>query len=152
MYHVNVGFKMFLLESHQVFCSWCWIIILDFLQKSSISFWIFFLFSCNMILKVYLPPTSYLSINKFYYFSKKATSCSYKHHCCRSRAVFSLWAPSHIFQHSIYPRAEEYRIQPMIRAVPACLQQGPGASKGDVVPSASLEREICSPPKMSCSP
>lgn len=38
--------------------------------------------------------------------------------------------------------------QPMIRAVPACLQQGPQASKGDVVPSAVLERETCSPQKM----
>lgn len=37
-----------------------------------------------------------------------------------------------------------------IRTVPGWQLKGPRASKGQLIPAATLEREICSPQKMSC--
>lgn len=103
MYHVNVRFQMFLQSSYQAFCLWCGIIIFVvgwligwLFSKKSVNFWIFFLLSCNMILKVFLPPISCSSVDMFHYFPKiSSTSCSYEHHSCETRAVFSLWAHPH---------------------------------------------------------
>lgn len=91
-YIINVGFSMFFICKTPRFL----LLMLSndscFSPGSSVSFWIFFLVFCYLILNVYLPPSSYLFITMFYYYSTKVfTCCSYKHCFCSMRAVFGLW-------------------------------------------------------------
>lgn len=124
MYHVNVGFKMFLLVCHQAFCSWCWIVILVFSPESTVIFWMFFLLSCNTTLKVYLPPTSYSFIDMFYYFSKRSLYVLFlQAPFLQNESSIQSLGPSTFFPAQHLSHAEECRTQPVIRAVPAACRR-----------------------------
>lgn len=150
LYHVNVGFKVFFICKPPSFL----LLMLNhysyIFPRRPVSFWFFFfLLFCYMILKAYSPSSSYSSVDMFYYFSKNVfTHVSYLQNFCGIGAVLSLWA-HHTFSNPALS-TPSWPQGSTIRTVPGWQLQGPRASKGQLIPAATLEREICSPQKISC--
>lgn len=122
--------------------------ILAFLQGAQLVSGLFFLVFCYLILNVYQLPSPYSFISMFYYFFYRSLHLLFLQTLFlqHESSVQSL-GPSmlSLTWHAAQPQGQ--RNQPMLRAVPVCLQQGARASKGRLTPPASLEMEICSLPK-----
>lgn len=142
------GLKCFSFASHQAFL----LLMLShdscFSPGSSVSFWTFF---PGILLSDFecLSAPIFLLIHQhiLLFFHKSLHLLFLQTLFLQHESSVQSLGPSmlSLTRHAAQPQGQ--RNQPMLRAVPVCLQQGARASKGRLTPPASLEMEICSLPK-----